>query len=195
MVATCERRWNWIGQRWSEETEKVVSTYRWKSSQGVRKCIHWTRQCPVARRKMSRIRWLDQHSAIIHAETRINTRTISYCFFVTPREKPTWEWSHQTCSLFVWHSVFSRTSRPLTWWSKEARRYYSLSVKKTASCLIWNFTSVNRLAMSNVARGTFPGPTIADKAEEANRMKYESLTRNYLFSLLQSNASADSEPA
>ena len=48
-------------------------------------------------------------------------------------------------------------------------------------CLIWDFTCVNRLAMSNVARGTFPGPTIADKAVEAKRMKYESLTRNYIF--------------
>ena len=57
----------------------------------------------------------------------------------------------------------------------------TLSPWKNGLCLIWDFTCVNRLAMSNVARGTFPGPTIADKAVEAKRMKYESLTRNYIF--------------
>ena len=35
--------------------------------------------------------------------------------------------------------------------------------------------------MSNVGRGTLQSPTIADKAEEAKRMNYESLTRNYIF--------------
>ena len=60
----------------------------------------------------------------------------------------------------------------------------TLSPWKNGLCLIWDFTCVDRLAMSNVARGTFPGLTIADNAEEAKQMKYESLTRNYIFQLV-----------
>ena len=42
---------------------------------------------------------------------------------------------------------------------------FTLSPWKNALCLIWDFTCFNSLAMSNVARGTFPGPTMADKVE------------------------------